>query len=486
MEQESIKKVTKTNIILKISFILLSICLVIPSLIYIIQNKTIMNFKIYYNFFLNNSINKIVPAIVFLLLFLTIFIVYILIVKRKYIFKNIKQLLVFVGITGLIFMFMMPWTSSDIFYYMGVGELDGVYNQNPYYTTIKEYYNENKENIDDELLEKGAENGWSDTTVIYGPIAQLIFKICSSLSFKNIDIAIVIYKLINLAIHIANTYLVYKLTERKLFAKIYGLNPFIFIEFIGNVHNDIIVVFFVLLSLYFLLKKKKIIPSVIFLSIATGVKYFTVLLLPAFIIYHYRKEENLGKRFAKCIQYGLLFILVLGVEYIIYFRDFSILSAMLVQTEKYAKSIYSSIYVVKQDFLMPLKYSLYIIFFLYYFKFCIDLLTNKNIKWNKVIRKYNTVLILFSLILGTFQQWYIIWIFASMMWQKSNMIRNIVGISLIAELANSVYMFKVESYIYDIYFVESIVAMLVIWQLITNKRKINKRENHRKIKEKFE
>ena len=35
-----------------------------------------------------------------------------------------------------------------------------------------------------------------------------------------------------------------------------------FLEFIGNVHNDVIVVFFVLLSLYFLLKKKKIIPDV--------------------------------------------------------------------------------------------------------------------------------------------------------------------------------------------------------------------------------
>ena len=87
----------------------------------------------------------------------------------------------------------------------------------------------------------------------------------------------------------------------------------------------------------------------------------------------------------------------------------------------------------------------------------------------KIIRKYNIALILFSLILGTFQQWYIIWIFASIMWQKPNMIRNIVGISLIAELANSVYMFKVESYTYDIYFVEVIIIMLLLWQIITNK-----------------
>lgn len=468
MNQETKKEKIKDNI-LKTLFILLSICLIIPSLIYIILNKTIMNFKTYYNFFLNNDINKMIPAIVFIVLFLLIFIVYILIAKRKEIFKNIKQILIFVGITGIIFMFMMPWTSSDVFYYMGVGELDGVYHQNPYYTTVKDYYDANEENINDEILEKGAENGWSDTTVVYGPVAQIIFKISSILAFKNIDVAIIIYKLINLLVHVASTYLVYKITKKKLFAKLYGLNPFMFLEFIGNVHNDVIVVFFVLLSLYFLLKKKKIIPSIVFLAIATGIKYFTVLLLPVYIIYYFRKEENLGKRFAKCIQYGLLFILVLALEYLLYFRDFSILSAMLVQTEKYAKSIYSSIYLIKPNLLEPLKYITYIIFFIYYLKFCIDLLTTKNIKWNKIIKKYNTALILFSLILGTFQQWYIIWIFASIMWQKPNMIRNIVGITLISELANSVYMFKVESYVYDIYFVEAIIIMLLLWQIVTNK-----------------
>ena len=122
---------------------------------------------------------------------------------------------------------MMPWTSSDIFYYMGVGELDGVYAQNPYYTTVKDYYEENIENINDEILEKGAENGWSDTTVVYGPVAQLIFKLCSSISFKNIDFCLFVYKLVNLILLIASTYLIYKITNKKRFSLIFGLSPFI-------------------------------------------------------------------------------------------------------------------------------------------------------------------------------------------------------------------------------------------------------------------
>ena len=57
------------------------------------------------------------------------------------------------------------------------------------------------------------------------------------------------------------------------------------------------------------------------------------------------------------------------------------------------------------------------------------------------------------------------------MWQKPNMIRNIIGISLFAQIANSIYMFKVESYIYDIYFVGIIIALLLILQLTTNNLK---------------
>ena len=92
---------------------------------------------------------------------------------------------------------MLPWTSSDIFYYMGVGELDAVYKQNPYYITMKEYYEQNPQSIEnDSIFEQGVNNFWAGTTVVYGPIAQTIFKICALISFWNIDICILIFKLI--------------------------------------------------------------------------------------------------------------------------------------------------------------------------------------------------------------------------------------------------------------------------------------------------
>lgn len=40
---------------------------------------------------------------------------------------------------AIIFIAVIPFTCSDVFYYLGVGRLDSKYHQNPYYTTIKEF-----------------------------------------------------------------------------------------------------------------------------------------------------------------------------------------------------------------------------------------------------------------------------------------------------------------------------------------------------------
>ena len=464
------------NKVLKMSFIMLNILFIIPSIIYLIQNKTVFGYNIYYNFFITEQISKMLSTSIYLLIFLTIFVIYLKVIKQKEIFKNIKQILIFIAIISFIYMFMLPWTSSDIFYYMGVGELDGVYHQNPYYITMEEFYEQNKENIDDEILEQGANNYWADTTVVYGPIAQLIFKICSTISFKNIDIALLVYKLVNICVHIGSCYLIYKITNRKKLVLIYGINPFILLEGIANVHNDIIIVFFVLLTLYFLIKKKNIYLSIVFLAIATGIKYFTILLLPVIILYHFRNEKKLGKRFLRCIQYGLMFLVIFILEYVIYFKDVNVFMAMMVQTERYAKSIYSVIIQKSPAYLVYIRASICVLFILYYFKIFIDVLTEKNIKIYKVIKKYNISIILFLLILTNFQQWYLMWLFSTIMWQKPYMIRSIISLSAITEIANSIYMFKAESYLYDTYFVGTIVVLFIIEQwgqslkFILNKR----------------
>lgn len=322
------------------------------------------------------------------------------------------------------------------------------------------------------FLNSGVNNGWANTTVVYGPIAQIIFKICTLISFKNINLCLLIFKLINLFIHIANCYLIFKITNKKKFSVIYGLNPFVLFEFIGMVHNDIIVVFFILLALYFLLKKKKIILSILSLAIATGIKYFTILLLPVIVLYYIRKEENLKLKIFNCIFYVAIFLVALGIEYLPYFRNVDIILAMMAQTSKYSRSIYSVLTTYFQGSLSIIQNTISLLFIAYAIYYCIYFLLKKNNNIMKMLRKYNVLIVLFLLILTTFQPWYLVWLFPTMMWQKSRTIKNIIGISLISEIANSVYMFASEWYIYDIIFINGIISMFVIWNLINMRKEI--------------
>ena len=456
--------------IVKSAFILLSILLVIPSVIYLIQNRTITGFNMYFNFFLTNDISKTISTIAYLIIFTLLTIMYLLMIKMKC-FNNIKSILKFAIIIGIIFIIMLPWTSSDIYYYMGVGELNSRYGENPYYVTTRQYYAENYENIDDEILKEGAYNYWGNTTVVYGPIAQFFFSACSFLGNKNVIAALLVFKIVNLIMHIVNTYLIYKISNKKIFSIIYGLNPFILLEAIGNAHNDVIIVFFVICALYFLLKQRKLLPCIIFLTFATGIKYFTILLLPVAILYHFRDEKRIHIRILRCIEYGIIFLAILLLEYIPYFKDYNVFLAMIVQTARYSKSLYLVLRLHNND-LMPYVRTILILVFMYqYVIFCIDLLLTRDLKFYKEIRKYNISVILFLLILTNFQQWYLIWLFATITWQKPNTIRNIIGLSACTEIANSVYLFLYESYKFDDYFVGLIIALFIIWQIVTNKDK---------------
>ena len=78
-----------------ILFVFASICFVIPSIIYMVQNHTVFRFNESYKFLLQD-VNRFTQAILYLLVLTLLTIGYVLIVKyRKQIFKNIKSVLIF-------------------------------------------------------------------------------------------------------------------------------------------------------------------------------------------------------------------------------------------------------------------------------------------------------------------------------------------------------------------------------------------------------
>lgn len=334
-------------------------------------------------------------------------------------------------------------------------------------------------------MEQAKDNFWANTTVVYGPISQIIFKLCTKISNKNINICIITFKFINILIHLLNCYLIYKISNKKIFSVIYGLNPSILLEFIGNMHNDTILVAFILLAIYFIYKKNNLKISILFLALSTGMKYFSILLLPFFIIYYYRDNKKITYRFIKCIQYGIIFLGLILLEYLFYFQDYTVLIGIITQTSKYSKSIYSAILLKNKEIVVELRYIVLYVFYLYYIKVFTEIIFEKNIKWRNVIKKCNNILVFSMLLLTTFQQWYLIWLFTIIMWQNNKKINRLLSITIITELANAIYMYKSEWYIYDGIFVMTIICLFILniftQKILQNFRKEQKDEKKQKV-----
>ena len=181
-------------------------------------------------------------------------------------------------------------------------------------------------------------------------------------------------------------------------------------------------ILFMLLSLYFLVKKKNLILSIVFLAIATAIKYFTIILLPFIIIYYFRNEKP-SIRFLKCIRYGMLFFVVLIIPYLLYIRDWQVFSWLFIQQEKLAKSFYIIITEYFNNIPgLPGKINKFLLecFTIVYFFTCVILLNKKEIKFRKEIQIANYFIMAFLFLLITnFQPWYIMWLFPCLIWQKA-------------------------------------------------------------------
>ena len=173
------------------------------------------------------------------------------------------------------------------------------------------------------------------------------------------------------------------------------------------------------------------------------------------------------------------------MEYLFYFQDYTVLIGIITQTSKYSKSIYSAILLKNKEIAVELRYIVLYVFYIYYIKVFIEIIFEKNIKWRNVIKKCNNILVFSMLLLTTFQQWYLIWLFTIIMWQNNKKINRLLSITIITELANAIYMYKSEWYIYDGIFVAIIICLFILniftQKILRNFRKEQINEKKQKI-----
>lgn len=424
-----------------IAFFICSVMFALPSIIYMIQNKTVYRFAWMCTYFLRRPFTQseaLLNAIIFFALFSLLFLMYFFILKKhKDIFKNKKQILLVVIVIALLFMVIIPYTSSDVYSYIANGWTAAHYKQNPYYVSTGEVTDNT--GVHDPMFGKVA-NCWRYETVVYGPLWTLICTILSGLSFGNIDIALLLFKLANLSVHVINCVIIYKITRKNMFMILYGLNPFILFEALSNVHNDIFIILFILLAIYFVTRKKKIYLSVAFIAMATVIKYLAILILPFIVLYAFRDRE-IKDRIKCCIYCGIEYIAVIALLYCIYLKDLQVLAGLFIQQGKYNRSIFFLLYWIFKDrsmnYVTIIQNITFIVFAIYYFYVVIKLLLQKEIKFHMIIKKYHIILMLFIFIVITnFNPWYIMWLFPTIFWLKSKSIKNVLFLSYASQIGN--------------------------------------------------
>ncbi len=105
--------------------VILCCCMAIPSFMYILKGNTIMNLTSSFSFFINPSfqiltLDKIIGTILFMGLWLGVGVLYFYLIKyEKDIFPNWKSAIFIIVIIAILFMAILPMTSTDVFYYIG-------------------------------------------------------------------------------------------------------------------------------------------------------------------------------------------------------------------------------------------------------------------------------------------------------------------------------------------------------------------------------
>ncbi|MBQ3407622.1 MAG: hypothetical protein IJH12_00260 [Clostridia bacterium] len=132
-----------------------------PSIIFFIKNgTTYVSSNLEYKFILRDDIDNKIHMIAYLVVIALIIVLYTVILKkRRELFKSIKDVYKFIIVISLLCVVGLPFMSSDVYYYLGIGRLSSKYKQNPYYIDMKSYIDNNDIDIDnDSVMEIGYKN----------------------------------------------------------------------------------------------------------------------------------------------------------------------------------------------------------------------------------------------------------------------------------------------------------------------------------------
>ena len=198
---------------------------------------------------------------------------------------NFKRLLAFAIVSRILLVFSVPELSPDFYRFIWDGELltQGI---NPYAHVPNDLISFN--GFYDSQYMRSLYNGCSNLSQgnysNYPVLNQILFFI-PAYFFESIKGNVISLKIILLLADIGAIYFLKKILEQlKLPVQkiwIYALNPFVLIEFVGNMHFEGVMIFFLLGAVYFILKNNWINGGLL-LGLSIQIKLIPLMLIPFF------------------------------------------------------------------------------------------------------------------------------------------------------------------------------------------------------------
>jgi alpha-1,6-mannosyltransferase len=228
--------------------------------------------------------------------------------------KLVHSILKWTALCSLVLAFVIPFHSWDLYAYINYGAEQAFYGLNPYrfpVTSISGWEH-------DVLFHPN----WAKYPCNYGLTFIMLSKWLLLLSSRHFGVAFVMFKLLNVSVHVALTALIYRISKALtldkpwLSAYLYGWNPLILFQAIANGHNDILMVLPIMVSFWLLCSVKRFqwlhIPLWV---LGILVKYAVLPALPFLILYLIQVEEF------SAVIIGLGLSLLLAVNLFLPFRD---------------------------------------------------------------------------------------------------------------------------------------------------------------------
>ena len=198
-----------------------------------------------------------------------------------------------IGVSIIAFL-MPPFDSTDVFFYMATGWQQAHYRGNPYSGSLRSVTAADDPMIQNEWIARNR-NPWLDIPMPYGFLFALVARVLASLGRGNFWVTLRLFNFLNLAMHAGTALLLWKagrlLPEGngKVMLYLYTWNPLMVLQYLADLHNDVIVAFLVVLAAYLVLKDRPI-WSLPLLVAAGLIKYVTLVLTPFAFIFLVRHK----------------------------------------------------------------------------------------------------------------------------------------------------------------------------------------------------